>query len=113
MSDLNGVKSTMTTHIFALETKPGTLLKLTADSTADKFATASQLEDVANTCGHLVSMLVSDKGMDNLPTALLGNHMKTALLKMQAKYGGFDDAPGLYMFVHKLPAKKLVFHPSL
>ena len=83
----------MTTHILAMETKPGVLLKISSDSSSDKFAQAAEAEDIQGTCGHLMSLLAMNKGLETLPTALLGNHMKTALFKIQAS-SGVDHVPG-------------------
>ena len=77
-------KVMLTTNILALETQPGKLLKVTCDTSPEKFASAAQNGDVTRTAGHLVSMIVTNKGIGNTPLALLGNHIKTALLQMQA-----------------------------
>ncbi len=92
-------KATMTTSVLALETKPGVLLKLTCDTTPEKFAKATLAGNVSSTCGHLVSLVVSNKGLENTPLVLLGNHVKTALLKMQA-----SEAPA------HVPGKILTYH---
>ena len=74
----------MTTSFLALETSPGKLLKITADTSNEKFAQAAAEADVATLCGHLVSLVVLNKGPERTPLALLGNHVQTALLKMNA-----------------------------
>lgn len=74
----------MTSHIVAMETTPGTLLKLTADTSAEQFELAVTAADVTRTCGHLLSLLALNKGVDNMPLPLLGNHVKSALIQMQA-----------------------------
>ena len=78
----------MTVDIMALETKPGMFLKLTASPSPDKFAKAVREGDVNTTCGHMVSLVVSSKGLDNTPLALLGNHMRTALVQLYASKDG-------------------------
>lgn len=83
----------MTTNILALEVRPGTLLKLTSDSSPDKFLSAAQRGDASGTCGHLVSIMAANKGVDGTPMALLGNHVKTALYTMQTAP---SDDPGKY-----------------
>ena len=75
----------MTTNVMALETEPGRLLRITTDSSPDKIASAAMSRDVRNLCGYLVSLIVSSKGLENTPLALIANHVKTALLQMQAK----------------------------
>ncbi len=88
-----GNKALMTTSVVALETRPGCLLKLTCDTSTEKFATACLTMNPAETCGHLMSLIVSNKGLENTPLALLGNHVKTALLKIQADGSG-SSVPG-------------------
>ena len=83
----NGGKFNLTTNILALETQPGLLLKLTCDTSPEKFATAAQHGDVTATCGHLTSLVVMNRGVHNTPLALLANHLKTALLFQQATGG--------------------------
>lgn len=75
----------MMTNILAIETRPGVLLKVTAETSANHVAKSAEAKDVNNTCGHLVSVIVSNRGVDNAPLALLGNNIQTALLKMQAE----------------------------
>ncbi|KAL3859495.1 hypothetical protein ACJMK2_009714 [Sinanodonta woodiana] len=70
--------------VFALETCPGHLIKLTNHASEELFAQALEQKNVLLTCGQLVSLLVSKKGMDNLPTALMANHVKSALMKLHA-----------------------------
>ena len=77
-------KVNMTTSVLALETRPGVLLKITADTSPNKLAAAALKRDVEETCGHLVSLIVTNKGIENTGLMLLGNHMKTAIIKMQA-----------------------------
>ena len=86
-------KVTMTTSFLALESKPGKLLKITTDTSNEKFAQAVSACDVAATCGHLASLVVLNKGPERTPLALLGNHVQTALLKMQAEDSA-SDVPG-------------------
>ena len=76
----------MNTAILALETTPGRLLKITARTSTEAMATAALQGDVRATVGHLVSLVVSHKGIENLGLVLLGNHLKTALLKIQGQY---------------------------
>ncbi|KAK3589090.1 hypothetical protein CHS0354_017428 [Potamilus streckersoni] len=73
-----------TMDIFALETCPGHLIKLTNHASEELFAQALEQKNVLLTCGQLVSLVASKKGMDNLPTALLANHVKSTLMKLHA-----------------------------
>ncbi|XP_067286203.1 uncharacterized protein wu:fj29h11 isoform X3 [Pseudorasbora parva] len=66
------------TELLALEVSPGLLLRVTADTGDKHFSEAAQDLDPVRTAGHLVSIVVSD-GIANTPTALLANHMETAL----------------------------------
>lgn len=74
----------MTTSILALEVRPGTLLRLTSDTSTEKFAEAAAARDVTGTCGHLVSLLTVNHGLEGVPLALLGNSFETALHKIRA-----------------------------
>ncbi|XP_069113795.1 uncharacterized protein [Argopecten irradians] len=76
-------KRLMTTNILALETKPGKFLKLTSQTSPDIFEQFLIDRDVTGVCGHLLSLVVSNRGLDNTPLALLTNHLKTALFTMQ------------------------------
>ena len=76
----------MMTSVLALETSPGTLLRVSSNTTPEAFATAAAAADVAGTCGHLVSLVVANRGMSNMPQALLANHMMTALLKINGRH---------------------------
>ena len=80
----NGSQYHMNTHIIAMETKPGVLLKLTANTSPALFESAVNDCDVTATCGHLLSLLALNKGLENVPLPLLANHVKTALIKLQA-----------------------------
>lgn len=74
----------MSTSVLALETRPGVLLKITSDSSPDIFASALLRRDVRETCGHLVSLVVTNNGIENTGLLLLGNHVKMAIIKIQA-----------------------------
>ena len=73
---------TYTSSIRALEITPGTLLKLTCDATTDKFAAAAKALNVGLTCGLLASLMAG--GLENTSTALLANHVKTAIVTIPA-----------------------------
>ncbi|XP_051958401.1 uncharacterized protein wu:fj29h11 isoform X1 [Xyrauchen texanus] len=66
------------TELLALEVIPGVLLRVTAETGDKHFAKAAQALDPVSTAGHLVSIVVAD-GIPNTPTALLANHMESAL----------------------------------
>ncbi|XP_046709697.1 protein NO VEIN-like isoform X1 [Silurus meridionalis] len=72
------------TDLLALEVSPGVLLRITS-ITGDKFfAKATQALDPAGSAGHLVSIVVAF-GISNAPTALLANHMESALAATAAR----------------------------
>ena len=79
----------------ALESKAGTLMKIAGNTSVDHFKDALNVRDVSTTCGHLVSLLVSSKGIENMPLALLSGYMKTALIQMHAE-DELSETPGLY-----------------
>uniref|UniRef100_A0A3P9IA30 Wu:fj29h11 n=1 Tax=Oryzias latipes TaxID=8090 RepID=A0A3P9IA30_ORYLA len=66
------------TGLAALEVRPGLLLKITTNTGDKHFFRAVAALDPVGTAGHLVSMVVAD-GVSNAPTALLANHMQSAL----------------------------------
>lgn len=77
-------KKTLCTNILALEVRPGTLLKLTGDTSPEMFAKAAAAKDVSGTCGHLVSLIAVNCGTENTPLALLDNSFRAALLHIHA-----------------------------
>ena len=83
----------MVTNILAMETKPGTLLKVDPNATAQKFLSSAQQCDVEGTCGMLASLIVLNKGVEHTPLSLLGNHMTTALHTINAQDTA-SQAPG-------------------
>uniref|UniRef100_H2MER9 Wu:fj29h11 n=1 Tax=Oryzias latipes TaxID=8090 RepID=H2MER9_ORYLA len=72
------------TGLAALEVRPGLLLKITTNTGDKHFFRAVAALDPVGTAGHLVSMVVAD-GVSNAPTALLANHMQSALAGAMAK----------------------------
>ena len=99
----------MTTSFAAFETGPGKLLKTTADTSNEKFAQAADRCDVSALCGHLVSLIVLNKGPERTPLALLSNHVQTALLKMNAASLP-SDVPGKWFNPIVL---KIIFNTSV
>uniref|UniRef100_A0A3P9JKB7 Wu:fj29h11 n=1 Tax=Oryzias latipes TaxID=8090 RepID=A0A3P9JKB7_ORYLA len=78
------------TGLAALEVRPGLLLKITTNTGDKHFFRAVAALDPVGTAGHLVSMVVAD-GVSNAPTALLANHMQSALAEAMAKEGSGKD----------------------
>ncbi len=74
------------TELLALEVSPGVLLRVTADTGDKHFSEAAQALDPVGTAGHLVSIVVA-YGIPNTPTALLANHMESALNVAVAQEG--------------------------
>uniref|UniRef100_A0A8C1AH32 Wu:fj29h11 n=1 Tax=Cyprinus carpio carpio TaxID=630221 RepID=A0A8C1AH32_CYPCA len=74
------------TELLALEVSPGVLLRVTADTGDKHFSEATQALDPVGTAGHLVSIVVA-YGIPNTPTALLANHMESALNVAVAQEG--------------------------
>ena len=74
----------LTTDISALEVRPGTLLRITANTSPEQFSSAAQAGDARATAGHLVSIIATNHGIDTAPLALLANYVQTALLQMYA-----------------------------
>ncbi|XP_021342125.1 uncharacterized protein LOC110442712 isoform X2 [Mizuhopecten yessoensis] len=83
ISNIDDGKRLMTTDVLAIETNPGKFLKLTSQTSPDVFERSLMDRNVTGVCGHLMSMVVMNRGLDNTPLALLTNHLKTALFTMQ------------------------------
>jgi len=79
------------TDILALEVRPGTLLRITTDTSPEQFSTAAQAGDARATAGHLVSIIATNHGVDAAPLALLANHVQTALLKIHVAESTFHE----------------------
>lgn len=103
----------VTTDLAALELQPGTLLRLTTNTSPDLFASVALAGDVRLTAGHLMSLLAVSHGVEGAPLALLGNHIQTALLTMQSKDAQFKEGElqnGLTSFGTKSLIKILGFY---
>lgn len=87
-----GIKS-VRIDILALEIEHGKYLKLVSQTSVELFTNACTAGDVLRTCGHLVSIIAHNKGLDNAPFALLANHMKTALFSLQGTEISASDSP--------------------
>uniref|UniRef100_A0A672LXB6 Uncharacterized LOC107595630 n=1 Tax=Sinocyclocheilus grahami TaxID=75366 RepID=A0A672LXB6_SINGR len=74
------------TELLALEVSPGVLLRVTAVTGDKHFSEATQALDPVGTAGHLLSIVVA-YGIPNTPTALLANHMESALNVAVAQEG--------------------------
>jgi len=86
----------LTTNISALEVRPGTLLRITTDTSAEQFSSAAQAGNARDTAGHLVSIIATNHSVDAAPLALLANYVQTALLQMHASETTFHQ--GLCLF---------------
>ncbi|XP_076112450.1 uncharacterized protein LOC143080482 isoform X2 [Mytilus galloprovincialis] len=90
---VDGGKKSFTYHIIAMETSPGVLLKLTSQTSTELFEEALMQKNPRNVCGQLMSLIVANKGMRNIPMALITNQMKSQLIKMHAADTN-DNLPG-------------------
>ena len=86
---------TATSDFMALEVEPGKLLKICTFSGPEQFVSALQAEDPMLAAGHLVSLIVTNKGVEGAPLALLANHVKSALLSLHARSSALST-PGMY-----------------
>ena len=84
-------KVVLTTDILALEVQPGTLLRITTDTSAEQFSSAAQAGNARETAGHLVSIIATNHSVDAAPLALLANYVQTALLQMHANETTFHQ----------------------
>lgn len=69
----------------ALETKPGKLVKIVSSTSIEDVINALKNRDVVAMTGHLVSMVVVYKGIENMPLALLARHIHNELIQMHAQ----------------------------
>ncbi|CAC5410109.1 unnamed protein product [Mytilus coruscus] len=90
---VDGGKRLFTYHVIAMETSPGVLLKLTSQTSTELFEEALLQKNPRNVCGQLMSLIVSNKGMKNIPMALITNQMKSQLFTMHAADTN-DSLPG-------------------
>ncbi|CAG2243868.1 unnamed protein product [Mytilus edulis] len=90
---VDGGKRSFTYHIIAMETSPGVLLKLTSQTSTELFEEALMQRNPQNVCGQLMSLIVSNKGIKNIPMALITNQMKSQLFTMHAADTN-DSLPG-------------------
>jgi len=81
----------LTTDILALELRPGTLLRITTNTSAEQFSSAALAGDARATAGHLVSIIAANHSVDAAPLALLASYVQTALLKMHAAETDFHQ----------------------
>jgi len=86
-----GKKVLLTTDILAVEVRPGTLLRITSDTSAEHLKNAAIAGDARATAGHLLSLIATHHGVDAAPLALLANYVQTGLLQMHAN----DAAPSV------------------
>ena len=82
-------------NIVALETKPGTLLRLSAEPSVADFERALAQRDVTATCAQLTSLIASHRSVAQAPLPLLANHVEATLLRVQAE----EDAGSASCFV--------------
>jgi len=81
----------LTTDILALEVRPGTLLRIATNTSAEQFSSAARAGDARATAGHLVSIIATNHGIEAAPLALLASYLQTALLEMHASENSFHQ----------------------
>ncbi|CAI9734952.1 Hypothetical predicted protein [Octopus vulgaris] len=79
---LEGGRKSVRTDFMVLETEPGKYLKIISETSVEKFSAACSTSDVINTCGHLVSLIVHNKGLAMTPFAYLSNILQTQLFTL-------------------------------
>ena len=72
------------TPLVVMETSPGVLLKVTTDTSPEKFKECACRGDAIGTAGHLVSMVMVNGDVASTPVALLANHVHSSLASMGA-----------------------------
>lgn len=84
----------MRTDFIALESSPGQFLRLISSSSPEKFNAALQRRSPREVGGHLMSLVVGSKGVENTPRALLASHIKEELFKLHGE-ASVDRTPGM------------------
>ncbi|KAL4234329.1 hypothetical protein ACF0H5_005980 [Mactra antiquata] len=79
-----------TLDFLAIELQPGKLVKIVSTTSPEHVVKALQSHDAKSVSGHLASMAISYKGVENMPLALLTSHIKTTLLQMHADEDGIS-----------------------
>ncbi|XP_056016364.1 uncharacterized protein LOC125663893 [Ostrea edulis] len=90
---IEGGSKVMNTDFIALESSPGEYLKLVSSTSPEKFCASVQERVPRDVSGHLMSMVVWNKGVENIPIALLANHVREELFKMHGE-ASKDCVPG-------------------
>uniref|UniRef100_A0A8W8JQP2 Protein NO VEIN C-terminal domain-containing protein n=1 Tax=Magallana gigas TaxID=29159 RepID=A0A8W8JQP2_MAGGI len=90
---LEGGNKIMKTDFIALESSPGQFLRLISSSSPEKFNAALQRRSPREVGGHLMSLVVGSKGVENTPRALLASHIKEELFKLHGE-ASVDRTPG-------------------
>ncbi len=91
MSTDGARKVLLKTDILALEVRPGTLLRITSNTSPEIFQAAAMRCDARAVAGHLVSIIATNHGLEAAPLALLANHIQSALLTLQANETDFTE----------------------
>lgn len=84
----------MKTDFIALESSPGQFRRLISSSSPEKFNAALQRRSHREVGGHLMSLVVGSKGVENTPRALLASHIKEELFKLHGE-ASVDRTPGM------------------
>ena len=85
---------TATSDFMGLEVEPGRLLKVCTFSGPEQFVSALKEENPRLAAGHLVSLTVTNRGVEGAPLALLANHVKSTLMSLHARSSAFST-PGI------------------
>ena len=75
--------------LVVMETSPGVLLRVTANTSLDMFKECACRGDAVGAAGHLVSMVMVNGVVANTPVALLANHVQSSLASI-ASLDGYD-----------------------
>ena len=94
-----------TTAVHALETAPGQLIRINPNSSVSDFNTSlsSDCPDPINTAGHLVSLIVKCRSIQDISVQLLASHVTTSLEKMVANLSGVQETSDqVAVFVYRV-----------
>ena len=96
-TDENNKVCSFSTNICSLETSPGVLLRISAESKNSDFNSSVLSRDVRGTCGHLVSLIAQDS-IETVPMKLFASEVSTSLqqnVKLEKTYKDDEAIAGV------------------
>ena len=90
--------------VHALEIAPGQVIRIDSNSSVSDFTSlSSDPPDPINTAGHLVSLIVKRRSIQDISVQLLASHVTTSLEKMMANFSGEQETSDqVALFVNRV-----------